>query len=52
MAHIDLTASFFAGTRKSTGLFEAVIVSCAGLAVSVFLIAAHWIPAARVFAAP
>jgi hypothetical protein len=50
MTHIDriegkawFLAPFFSGARKS-GLFEAVIISLGGLALSVFLIAAHYIP--------
>ena len=49
MAHIDriadkpwFLASSFSGAAK-TGLFEAVLVSLGGLAISVFLIAAYHI---------
>ena len=49
MAHIDRIAdkpwflgSFLSGAAK-TGLFEAVLVSFGGLAISVFLIAAYHI---------
>ena len=50
MAHIDriadkpwFLASFFSGETK-TGLFEAVIASLGSLAISVFLIAAIYMP--------
>jgi hypothetical protein len=50
MAHIDRTAdkpwflaSFFSGENKN-GRFEAVIVSLGSLAISVFLIAAVYMP--------
>lgn len=56
MAHIDRIAdnpwflsSFFSGEAK-TGLFEAVIVSLGGLAISVFLIATVHIPSGMEFA--
>jgi len=49
MAHIDRIAdkpwflsSFFGGAKD--GLFEAVLVSVGGLAISAFLIAAHYMP--------
>ena len=49
MAHIDriadkpwFLASFFSGATN--GLFEVVLVSVAGLAISAFLIAAHYMP--------
>ena len=58
MAHIDriadkpwFLASFFSGATK-TGLFEAVIVSLGGLAISVGVILAGYMPAAMEFAAP
>ena len=50
MAHVDHIAdkpwflsSFFSGANK-TGLFEAVLVSLGGLAISLFVIAAVYMP--------
>ena len=56
MAHIDriadkpwFLASFF-GSPK-TGRFEAVLVSLGALAISVFLVAAHYMPVGMQLAA-
>jgi hypothetical protein len=58
MAHIDrvadkpwFLASFFSGETK-TGLFEAVIVSLGGLAISVGVILAAYMPAVMELTAP
>ena len=57
MAHIDriadkpwFLASFFSGATK-TGLFETVLVSLGALAISVFLVAAHYMPVGMQLAA-
>jgi hypothetical protein len=58
MAHIDriadkpwFLASFFSGAAKD-GLFEVVLVSLGGLAISLFVIAAHMPVAIELAAAP
>jgi hypothetical protein len=57
MAHIDriadkawFLASFFSGAAKD-GLFDVALVSLGGLAISVFLIAAHYMPVGMQLAA-